>query len=121
MDLEFDKAASRLKKEQKARVDKEKQRREREKRIKEEADKKNAELEELARERRAEQAKKEAEEAERQRIEREHIETTTGEGCVRAEECSCIWFGTYVINTCQRNASAHIRSFGKLTVVRSSC
>ena len=78
MDLDFDKAASRLKKEQKARVDKEKQRREREKRVKEEADRKNAELEELAKERRAEQAQREAEEEERQRIERERIETTTG-------------------------------------------
>eukprot|EP00277_Geminigera_cryophila_P012386 CAMPEP_0179446482 /NCGR_PEP_ID=MMETSP0799-20121207/29905_1 /TAXON_ID=46947 /ORGANISM="Geminigera cryophila, Strain CCMP2564" /LENGTH=426 /DNA_ID=CAMNT_0021235523 /DNA_START=135 /DNA_END=1415 /DNA_ORIENTATION=+ len=78
MDLEFDKAASRLKKEQKARVDKEKQRREREKRVKDEADKKNAELEEIAKERRAEQLQKEAEEEERLRLERDHIENTTG-------------------------------------------
>ena len=49
MDLEFDKAASRLKKEQKARVDRERLRREKEAKAKQEADARNAELQQVQR------------------------------------------------------------------------
>ena len=49
MDLEFDKAASRLQKEQKARVDRERLRREKEAKAKQEADARNAELQQVQR------------------------------------------------------------------------
>jgi hypothetical protein len=78
MDLDFDKAASRLKKEQKARIDKERQRREREAKAAQLAAERNSVLEEEARLRRAAQAAQAAEKEQARREEEERIQQTTG-------------------------------------------
>eukprot|EP00284_Hemiselmis_tepida_P007256 CAMPEP_0174922796 /NCGR_PEP_ID=MMETSP1355-20121228/6140_1 /TAXON_ID=464990 /ORGANISM="Hemiselmis tepida, Strain CCMP443" /LENGTH=409 /DNA_ID=CAMNT_0016168423 /DNA_START=18 /DNA_END=1243 /DNA_ORIENTATION=+ len=74
MDLEFDRSASRLKAEQKARLDKEKRKREADRRAAAEVQRKNQEMEEAAKERRLQQAEEEA----RQREAQEERERRTG-------------------------------------------
>mmetsp|Transcript_21706 Transcript_21706/g.50363 ORF Transcript_21706/g.50363 Transcript_21706/m.50363 type:complete len:418 (+) Transcript_21706:224-1477(+) len=74
MDLEFDRSASRLKAEQKARLDKEKKKREADRRAAAEVQRKRDEMEEAARQRRLQQAEEEA----RQREAQEEHERRTG-------------------------------------------
>mmetsp|Transcript_15121 Transcript_15121/g.37869 ORF Transcript_15121/g.37869 Transcript_15121/m.37869 type:complete len:418 (+) Transcript_15121:218-1471(+) len=74
MDLEFDRSASRLKAEQKARLDKEKKKREADRRAAAEVERKRLEMEEVAKERRLQQAEEEA----RQREAQEEQERRTG-------------------------------------------
>ncbi len=73
MDLDFDRASSRLKKEQQARINKEKAKREADARAAAEAKRKLAEIEEQAKLKRMQQAEQEA--AERERMEEEERRT----------------------------------------------